>query len=257
DVNDNAPEFSQLAYPVNVSERTPGGQGILQVTATDADSDENAKIQYSIVSGDEGKFVVQEAFVAVHVHVTDANDQPPVFTSLVYEANVTENERVGTMVTKVEAKDPDVMINSKMTYSLHGDMGYFAIDGISGEIKTAEKLDREVEEIYRFYVNATDDGDARLSSQAEVRLDDANDFPPSFSRQTYYAHVTEGTPVGTLVINLNASDPDTVRESSHLVYRIIHEKSSLESYRFVMDPESGDITTQSEIDRERIASYNV
>ncbi|XP_048581448.1 cadherin-23 isoform X2 [Nematostella vectensis] len=603
DVNDNAPEFSQLAYPVNVSERTPGGQGILQVTATDADSDENAKIQYSIVSGDEGKFVVQEstgvirlvgnldyeavmsykinvsardygrprleAFVAVHVHVTDANDQPPVFTSLVYEANVTENERVGTMVTKVEAKDPDVMINSKMTYSLHGDMGYFSIDGISGEIKTAEKLDREAKEIYRFYVNATDDGDARLSSQAEVvvnvldvndnppvfpsdsiqlaihedtavgsvigqlqasdkdkeenakleykitqnntdifaveamsgtltlvkpakdavnqnisfvvtckdhgraqhtaslrvsvfvfpvnqnapkiyprhmvvsvyenaskgdmvasinatdadshdqllytilaggdgrfqlnsstgvlsvveqldrestaqyklfvlvqdrqslpysdygevditvidvndnqpqlskltalhvaentpvgtsvgqisatdgdegvnaevfyyisgnassffrvdnrsgaiytlktfdreqessynltiiaentlarpRLrskrmyhvvvDDVNDFPPSFSRRTYYAHVTEGTPVGTLVINLNASDPDTDSGKSHLVYRIIHEKSSLESYRFLMDPESGDITTQSEIDRERIASYNL
>lgn len=54
DVNDNNPVFGSSAYTVAVPEDTAIGTRFLNITATDADRDLNAKIVYSIVSGNVG-----------------------------------------------------------------------------------------------------------------------------------------------------------------------------------------------------------
>lgn len=54
DVNDNNPIFGSSAYTVPVAEDTPIRFNFLNISATDADIGQNAKITYSIVSGNTG-----------------------------------------------------------------------------------------------------------------------------------------------------------------------------------------------------------
>jgi len=50
DVNDNRPKFTNSAYDVTVVENTPPGTVILQVSATDSDSGNNAIVEYGFTS---------------------------------------------------------------------------------------------------------------------------------------------------------------------------------------------------------------
>ena len=52
DVNDNNPEFTQSTYESTVEENTYDGQHLLNVSATDADVGENARLTYAIASSD-------------------------------------------------------------------------------------------------------------------------------------------------------------------------------------------------------------
>lgn len=54
DVNDNSPIFGKSAYTVAVPEDAGIGTRFLNITATDADKGINAKITYSIISGNVG-----------------------------------------------------------------------------------------------------------------------------------------------------------------------------------------------------------
>ena len=52
DINDNDPVFDPVNYTVSVYENSLVGTPLINVTATDADSDQNAKIMYSVTAGD-------------------------------------------------------------------------------------------------------------------------------------------------------------------------------------------------------------
>ena len=52
DINDNDPVFDPVNYTVSVNENEPMGTPLINVTATDADSGQNAKITYSVTEGD-------------------------------------------------------------------------------------------------------------------------------------------------------------------------------------------------------------
>nr|XP_031839456.1 cadherin-related tumor suppressor-like [Nomia melanderi] len=60
DVNDNAPVFYPWRYLLHIPEDAPPGTTVGKVTATDADARENAQVRYSLESGGEGLFVVDE-----------------------------------------------------------------------------------------------------------------------------------------------------------------------------------------------------
>ncbi len=57
DVNDNSPEFEHADYRVEISETSPIGTHLIQLSANDKDAGENGRISYSITSGAEsGEF---------------------------------------------------------------------------------------------------------------------------------------------------------------------------------------------------------
>lgn len=60
DINDNSPIFYPWRYLIPISEDAPAGTTIGKVTATDADARENAQVRYTLESGGEGLFVVEE-----------------------------------------------------------------------------------------------------------------------------------------------------------------------------------------------------
>lgn len=133
DVNDNPPVFNQLIYEAYVNEMAPRGHFVTCVQASDADTSDFDKLEYSILSGNERMLFVMdkntgvitlsshhkqrmEPFYSLYVSVSDrifsstaqvlitvwcANLYSPVFEQNMYMAEVKENSPVGTKVVEV------------------------------------------------------------------------------------------------------------------------------------------------------------
>ncbi|KAJ3587660.1 hypothetical protein NHX12_011257 [Muraenolepis orangiensis] len=80
DVNDNAPVFSQPSYSVDIPENNALSAPIAEVSATDPDQGENARVSYSILPG-----VVQGSSVSSYVYINPDTGQIFSMRSLDYE----------------------------------------------------------------------------------------------------------------------------------------------------------------------------
>ena len=58
DINDNTPKFTQKVYRTTMSENFPKGASITSVSATDADTGENAKLTYTLKEQDRQYFEI-------------------------------------------------------------------------------------------------------------------------------------------------------------------------------------------------------
>ena len=205
DVNDNAPVFAQKIYNQSVSESTAVTTRILSVSATDADSNDNAYITYSIASGNanndfqistingEGMISLQKPLnfkehsqyqlevratdlgglydsAQVRIYVLDTNKYRPQFQHTPYKIDVSENVAVGSSIFQVLAIDQDVGENGRVSYRLGQGTTNFDIDENSGDIKTRIKLDRETTESMSFAVEAHDHGQPSLSTVVMVAV---------------------------------------------------------------------------------------
>jgi VCBS repeat-containing protein len=142
----------------------------------------------------------------ITVNVLDVND-PPVISNQVF--SVAENRPVGHVVGQVVASDPD--IGQTLTFAITGGdpMGMFAIDANTGVITTATStLDFETMPLFNLTVQVTDNGVPALSSSATVTINvlDLNEQPVILGPTVF--NVAENRPVGHVVGQLNAFDPD-------------------------------------------------
>ncbi|KJH47336.1 cadherin domain protein [Dictyocaulus viviparus] len=94
------------------------------------------------------------------IHVTDFNDNPPVFEKPFYEAEVVENCALMTTVLQVKSKDADSRENGKVFYRITNGSSAFGIDEKSGVVYTNENIDRETQNTYELTVTAQDQGKA-------------------------------------------------------------------------------------------------
>ncbi|XP_042695870.1 cadherin-17 [Centrocercus urophasianus] len=111
------------------------------------------------------------------VFVTNV-DEPPAFHQEVYTAELSEDVPVNTLVTTVEAHDPE---GDAVRYSLEGDWRkWLRIDSTTGQIYTASALDREQEQAYRVNVVASEINNAaqKFTAPLVLNLKDVNDNPP-------------------------------------------------------------------------------
>jgi len=56
--------------------------------------------------------------MSINITVVDVNDNEPQFTSLPYEASVTEDAVIGTTVLTLRAVDADLGLNAQLDYLL-------------------------------------------------------------------------------------------------------------------------------------------
>lgn len=105
----------------------------------------------------------RSARVAVHVVVTDVNDNAPEIVDPQEDVvSVREEQPAGTEVVRIRAIDRDNGNNATITYSIlkgrdsdgYG-YGMFAIDPVTGLIRTRVSLDHEEHTIYRLAVAAS------------------------------------------------------------------------------------------------------
>ncbi|KAF6207505.1 hypothetical protein GE061_015951 [Apolygus lucorum] len=245
DVNDNAPLFDPLSYSNELFENVTIGTSVVSVSATDLDSEENGRIVYSILSGDDeesflidpnnGTIRTQKALdretksvynlvvmasdrarqpnqrlsstVQVSVVVKDVNDMWPEVVSS-NEAIVAENAGAGTLVLAVKAIDKDEGRNGYIEYKLGGEGSTaFTLGAVDGLLRVAQPLDRERRANYSLELTARDRGDPVRSTKTSLVITvlDMNDNSPVFDPKHYSASVPENASIGASVLQVSAT----------------------------------------------------
>ena len=162
----------------------------------------------------------------VVVSVLDQIDTPPYFNPAVVLVDVLENATLNHVVYKLEARDEDIndAIHYVMTNaSKHS--GMFELNAISGELKLAKPLDREMNSSYRLEFRAVDL--AGLTSSANggnlvltVNVIDVNDHKPEFVTTRCQTEVTFDYPNKSIIFILNALDKDAPGPNSAITYSL-------------------------------------
>ena len=173
--------------------------------------------------------------VELLLHLVDVNDNAPVFRSRAFEGRVAESASVGSLVLVsnthsplvIKATDRDTGINSLLYYEIMEEHArrFFDVDESTGAVRTVSALDYETQSSFEFNVRVSDRGTPRLSSEslAMVRIDitDENDSPPKFDHAEYRNVLLLPTYADVVVVQLNASDPDTGVDT---VLRLVSER---------------------------------
>lgn len=293
DVNDHSPIFPHATYEMSLIESYPVNSQFFSVNAVDLDSGANGLLSYNITRGNEDKsfgiFPSGNLFIAkeldrelkdfyklsvraqdkgqpprhsecnITIHITDENDNKPIFLNATYLFTVFENRPKGGYVGQVFASDADIGRNADLSYSFKNKQTDFLIDSQTGEITSLTSFDREslTESDYMivFDVVVRDNGLVPLYDIATVRVKilDLNDNPPKFRLHIYTVSIYENVPTYSNVTVVKADDTDT-GINSIVTYMIT---SGNEDETFVIDQTTGQITLAKLLDRETVDYYEL
>ncbi|CAJ0602376.1 unnamed protein product [Cylicocyclus nassatus] len=170
-----------------------------------------------------------------------------------YVKELLESASPGTLVVAVKATHA---ADQPLYYSLAApqdsrSQNIFTLDTISGEIRLAKSLDREILDKHVLKVTAYERLDPTVSSSVTVTVDvlDVQDNSPIFERDSYFADIREDAPIGTTVLSVFARDLDA-GENGEIVYSLAegegHDYLSINS-------KSGVIQTAGPLDRETLS----
>ena len=184
DINDYTPRFSD-EFSGRVEENSPpeeSGLYVTEVRAVDLDDMENGTVTYSLLSGAESGFRIDNVTGRITAHaefdreakptytlvvqamdngsalqlssttqvlvtVGDANDNKPFFPYPYMYARIFENAPFGETVITIPAIDLDNGTNATITYTLVSSSSNevkFLLDGASGVVSVAGSLDYEI-----------------------------------------------------------------------------------------------------------------
>ncbi|XP_059681597.1 protocadherin alpha-2-like [Gavia stellata] len=210
DANDNAPQFNQSMYKVQLPENAAPGTLFLQLTATDKDEGINREIDYSFSYTISAK--VQDLFIidrqsgeirtageldfedvqsydleieardkgspplsghcSVELEVVDVNDNAPEVWVTSLSVPVAEDASVGTVVALLSVSDRDSGANGRVRCAVWpaGPFGLVATFAGSYSLVLREALDRERVSEYEVEVRAEDGGAPPLRASRGVRV---------------------------------------------------------------------------------------
>uniref|UniRef100_A0AAZ1XVQ2 Cadherin domain-containing protein n=2 Tax=Oreochromis aureus TaxID=47969 RepID=A0AAZ1XVQ2_OREAU len=258
DVNDNAPEIVVTSLMNPVREDTAIGSVVALVTVTDKDGGENGQTRgklagstpfklisnyknyYSlvvdgpldreersvynvtIIANDEGIPSLSASSV-VNVEISDVNDNAPRFAEPAINIYVKENRPVGARLYTINAVDPDINENAKVTYSLEGDSNsipvnsFVSINSETGNIISLQSFNYEELKTFQFKVQATDSGVPPLSSNVTVNvfiLDENDNSPTILAPYSEHGSVNSesisySAEAGYFVAKIRAVDADS------------------------------------------------
>ncbi|KAA8588935.1 hypothetical protein FQN60_010280, partial [Etheostoma spectabile] len=234
DVNDNAPVTFIKSLTNPMPEDTPPGTETLRKSPSD----------------------FADAF-------GDCDDSPES-----YSAYVTENNKPGSTLCSVTARDPDWRQNGTVIYSLlPGEVNgapvssYLSVNGDTGVIHAVRAFDYEQFRSFKVHVMARDNGSPPLSSNVTVSvfISDVNDNSPQILYPAPEGHsfMTELVPKaahgGSLVSKVIAVDADS-GQNAWLSYHIV---KSTDPGLFTIGLHSGEIRTQRDISESDSMKQNL
>ena len=193
----------------------------------------------------------------VRLVVTGENRHLPVFTAFSYQVIVQENEPLGSVIVSVTAADSDNGPNGAVQYAIvsGNEENKFAIDVNTGSISVANSLDYDTLQKFTLNITATDMGfePKMATATLTILLTDVNDNPPRFNQSSYDGFVSENSPPDSFVIDLEAIDVDSAKNS--IVQYSIIGGSGKEF--FAIDSETGVVTTKTSFDFEERNLYQL
>ncbi|XP_063379045.1 protocadherin-like wing polarity protein stan [Cydia fagiglandana] len=247
-------EFGRAEIPITIDPRSGWvyTNGLL-------DREVQSKYQLQVTATDGGT-PPRSATASVVVVVQDVNDNDPVFSPAQYDVQLAEDEPPGTPVVTVTATDADE--DNRLHYEITGGntRGRFAITSQNGRglITVAQPLDFKQERRYVLTVTATDNGGRSDTAMVHINITDANNYAPVFENAPYTASVFEDAPVGTTVLVVSATDSDVgvnAQVSYTLSSEISNEAVTHHEQEFVINSQTGAITTNKLLDRETMSGY--
>lgn len=189
------------------------------------------------------------------VQVEDINDNRPMFSQDEYRTTVTENAALGTTVAIISATDGDSGSNGEVTYGFGTtSSAVFSINSTTGVVTVSGDVNFEMGQEHELSVEARDSGNPQRSHVVPLHIVviNADDENPRFPISFYTAAIDEDEGIGTHVLTVTATDPDAPEGSpSTLSYSIIQSSSVIEY--FLIDTQTGEISTARSLDREMVA----
>ncbi|CAJ1058694.1 protocadherin beta-15-like [Xyrichtys novacula] len=303
DINDNAPVIYLKSLTNPIPENVSPGTEVGIINVQDRDSDSNRQVRcsiqqnvpfklvpsiknyYSLVSTgqldrelvsdynitisatDEGSPPLSSS-KTVQLSVADINDNPPVFEEQSYSAYVSENNKAGSTLCSVSARDPDWRQNGTVIYSLLGGevngapvSSYVSVNGDTGVIHAVRSFDYEQFRSFKVQVMARDNGSPPLSSNVTVSvfISDVNDnspqilYPGSEGKSFMTELVPKAAHGGSLVSKVIAVDADS-GQNAWLSYQIV---KSTDPGLFTIGVHSGEIRTQRDISESDSMKQNL
>ncbi|KAM5169004.1 protocadherin gamma-B4-like [Callospermophilus lateralis] len=294
DINDHAPKFAHVFFDLQISESAQPGTRFILGSAHDADIGTNALQNYQLSPNEYFSLVSKEksdgskypemvlktsldrekqksyhltltaldfgepplsSTAQIQVLVTDANDNPPVFSQEIYRVSLPENVRPGTTVLQVTATDQDEGVNAEITFSFSeaGLRPEFDLNSNTGEIIIINTLDFEEIKEYSFVLEAKDGGGMIAQCTVEIEVLDENDNVPEVIFQSLPNLIMEDCELGTLVALLKIRDKDSGHNGEVICklegdtpFKIL--TSSRNTYKLV---------TERVLDREKNPEYNI
>nr|XP_017196598.2 protocadherin beta-2 [Oryctolagus cuniculus] len=246
DVNDNAPEFAQLMYEVQVPENSRIGSQVATVSARDSDLGAYGQISYIFSQASEdirktfqinaksGELILTQELdfesvqtytvniqaidggglsgsCVVFVQVMDLNDNPPELSISTLISQIPENSQE-TLIAVFSVSDPDSGDNGRIVCSIQDDLPFFLKPSVENfyTLVANAALDRETRAEYNITITVSDLGTPRLTTRhhVAVQVSDVNDNAPAFSQAAYTLLVRENNSPGLLIGSVSASDRD-------------------------------------------------
>ncbi|XP_023251895.1 protocadherin alpha-8-like [Seriola lalandi dorsalis] len=200
----------------------------------------------------------------VTVEVLDVNDHSPSFSTKESRLEISESVLPGLRLQLQAAHDPDVGQLSVQEYKLSPN-DHFRLEvkdrGKDGKIPILvllKTLDRETKKSHKLLLTAIDGGKPSKSGTTQLFVDvlDVNDNMPVFNEETYSVRLEENAPVGTTIIQVNASDLDE-GSNGEIIYSLGKNVNSRIRELFRVDSNTGEIIVQDLIDFESEESYEI
>ncbi|XP_068571364.1 protocadherin alpha-3-like [Cebidichthys violaceus] len=200
----------------------------------------------------------------VVVEVLDINDHSPNFPEKVTTLEMSESVTPGVRIQLKAARDPDSGHFSVQHYKL-SDNDHFRLEvkdkGEDGKIPilvVKKPLDRETAGSHSLVLTALDGGKPPKSGEINILVNvlDINDNAPVFSKDVYSVMVNENSPVGTTVIQVNATDLDE-GPNGEVVYSFTNSINQRLLKLFDINQLTGEIIVKGLIDYEEKEKYEI
>ncbi|XP_045768746.1 protein dachsous [Maniola jurtina] len=296
DANDNTPTFVSTSK-VSVTLNTLSGT-LYQALAVDTDSGDNGRISYFIAGGndqayfsieyDTGKLTLtkkyssdiakvkpgqyklnltasdhgtpfpRQSHMTLFLNLQESTNVPPRFSDSFYRANISEDIRPNSFVTRLSAKSSRGYTgNLRFMIPSNAAGDKFAIDERLGTVTVRTKIDREEADHYIFPVYVTDSSTFQSTTNFDVTtvfisILDVNDNPPSFKPGSCYTLTVPENNNAEIIHTVTATDKD-IGANGMITYGIT---SGNNGNKFSIDATTGKLTAKT-LDRETQARYDL
>ncbi|KAI5178816.1 Protocadherin Gamma-B7 [Manis pentadactyla] len=224
------------------------------VTDGPLDREQTPEYNVTITATDRGKPPLSSS-ATITLHITDVNDNAPVFQQASYVVHVAENNPPGASIAQVSASDPDLGPNGHVSYSIVASdlepralRSYVSVSAQSGAVFAQRAFDHEQLRAFELTLQARDQGSPALGANVSLRVlvGDRNDNAP---RVLYPALGPDGSALfdtvpraaqpGYLVTKVVAVDAD----SGHNAWLSYHVLQASEPGLFSLGLRTGEVRT--------------
>ncbi|KAM8910625.1 protocadherin alpha-3-like isoform 31-T31 [Spinachia spinachia] len=200
----------------------------------------------------------------VEVEVLDINDHGPTFSDKETRLEISESVLPGARFQVKPSRDPDSGLFSVQQYKLSQN-DHFRLEvknrGEDGKIPilvVQKPLDRETAGSHLLVLTALDGGKPPKSGEMNITVIvlDVNDNAPVFSKDVYSVMLNENSPMGTTVVQVNATDSDE-GSNREVVYSFSNSMNQIILNVFDINPLTGVLTVKGLIDYEEKDRYEI